>query len=108
MPLNFRETLNGYEDFGEMAVNFRYYLFNVRSYDEAELLELANLISVVFKLDSTDSIEDILTAIKKFTDVIKGVPFKKSTRKISFVLFGSLLQNPYANKSYRNHMAGTA
>ncbi len=93
VPLTFRETLSSYEDFGEMAVNFRYHLFNVRSYDEAELLELSNLISVVFKLDSTDSIEEILTAIVEFTDVIKGLTkeeFKLFTDWTKQILAGNL------------------
>ena len=70
MPLNFKETLDSHEEFGDLVVNFRYTLIPVRSYSEEELLEMANLIALVFRLDSVDSVEEILEAFFKFSSVI--------------------------------------
>ncbi len=70
VPLNFKETLDSHEEFGDLVVNFQYTLIPVRSYSEEELLELANLIALVFRLDSLDSVEEILEAFFKFSFVI--------------------------------------
>ena len=70
VPLNFKETLESHEAFGDLVVNFRYSLIPVRSYSEEELLETANLIALVFRLDSVDSVEEILEAFFKFSTVI--------------------------------------
>lgn len=70
VPLNFRETLNSYDIFGENLVDFRYILIPVQSYSEAELLELSNLIALIFRLDRVDNLEEILETFVKFISVI--------------------------------------
>ena len=70
VPLNFKETLNSYDIFGEHLVDFRYILIPVQSYSEAELLELSNLIALIFRLDRVDDLEEILETFVKFFSVI--------------------------------------
>ena len=71
VPLSFKETLDSYHLFGEYLVDFRYFLFNVQEYTEEELLELSNLISVVFMLDRGEELEEIVDCFYRMISVIK-------------------------------------
>ncbi|MDO9535978.1 MAG: Rpn family recombination-promoting nuclease/putative transposase [Bacillota bacterium] len=51
VPLNFKETLDGYTLFAEHVLDFRYILINVQAYDEEELLKLSGLMGAIFLLD---------------------------------------------------------
>ncbi len=72
-PLTFKETLDSYQLFGEHLVDFRYFLINVHSYTEEELLELSNLISVVFMLDRVEELEEIVECFYKAVSVIRNL-----------------------------------
>jgi len=58
---SFRETLARHEEFDEFVLDFRYILFDVRRYDDDDLLELANVIGAAFFIDKTkDKAKDLL------------------------------------------------
>jgi len=65
VPLSFKETLDSYQLFGEYLVDFRYFLINVHEYSEEELMELSNLVSVVFMLDQVEELEEIIECFHK-------------------------------------------
>jgi len=71
VPLSLKETLDSYQLFGEYLVDFRYFLINVHGYSEEELLELSNLISVVFMLDRVEELEEIVDCFYRAVSVIK-------------------------------------
>lgn len=71
VPLSFKETLDSYQLFGDYLVDFRYFLINVHSYKEEELLELSNLMSVVFMLDRMEELEEIVDCFYRLISVIK-------------------------------------
>ena len=58
---SFRETLARYEEFDEFVLDFKYILFDVRRYNDDDLLELANVIGATFFIDKTkDKEKDLL------------------------------------------------
>ena len=58
---SFRETLARYEEFDEFVLDFKYILFDVRRYNDDDLLELANVIGATFFIDkTTDKEKDLL------------------------------------------------
>ncbi|NMB40909.1 MAG: transposase [Firmicutes bacterium] len=71
VPLNFKETLNGYELFNEHVLDFQYILINVRTYDEEELLRLSGVIGAVFLVDQATNFEEIIENLKKLVETIK-------------------------------------
>jgi len=71
---SFKETLFKYEEFGDLAVNFQYILFDVRRYKDEDLLELANLIASVFFIDkTTDRSNELLKRLNKVVEKLKGL-----------------------------------
>jgi len=71
---SFKETLFKYEEFGDLAVNFHYILFDVRRYKDEDLLELANLIASVFFIDkTTDRSNELLKRLNKVVEKLKGL-----------------------------------
>ena len=87
VPLNFKETLAGYEMFGTQALDFQYILINVHSYKEKELLELADLFGAVFLVDQAEDLENIITRLKLLADTIKNLDWEE------FGLFTSWVEN---------------
>jgi len=77
IPLNFKETLDSHQLFGDYLVDFRYFLINVHGYSEDELIELSNLVSVVFMLDRVEELEDILECFHKSIAVIKKLSLEE-------------------------------
>jgi len=77
VPLNFKETLDSHQLFGDYLVDFRYFLINVHGYSEDELMELSNLVSVVFMLDRVEELEDILECFHKSIAVIKKLSLEE-------------------------------
>jgi len=69
---SFKETLFKYEEFGDLVVNFQYILFDVRRYQDKDLLELANLIASVFFIDKTaDQSNELITRLNKVAEKLK-------------------------------------
>ena len=68
-PLNFKESLNNPELFGEHVLDFRYILINVYDYDREELLRLRNLMGAVFLLDRAEDFKEIIECLKELTEV---------------------------------------
>ncbi|MDO9592461.1 MAG: Rpn family recombination-promoting nuclease/putative transposase [Erysipelotrichaceae bacterium] len=71
VPLNFKETLDGFELFMEHVLDFRYNLISVSSYDQEELLELSSLMGAVFLLDQAKDLEEVIERLKKLLVTIK-------------------------------------
>jgi predicted transposase/invertase (TIGR01784 family) len=70
-PLNFKETLDGFELFSEQVLDFRYILINVHAYEEKELLELSNLLGAVFLVDQARDLKEIIERLKKLAETIR-------------------------------------
>ena len=58
---SFSETLTRHEEFDEFVLDFKYILFDVKRYNDEDLLNLANVIGAVFFIDKTkDKGKDLL------------------------------------------------
>ncbi|QSZ27757.1 Rpn family recombination-promoting nuclease/putative transposase [Aceticella autotrophica] len=71
--LNFKETIDSYELFGENIIDFKYILIDVNRYSEEELLQLSNLIGSIFLLDRKTDREKLLERLRKLTNVLKNL-----------------------------------
>lgn len=76
VPKNFKEMIEGYEIFGGELLDFSYLLFDVKNYEEEELLSLANIVSTIFYLDKQSDIETISIKLKTIINVIKNLSEK--------------------------------
>jgi predicted transposase/invertase (TIGR01784 family) len=71
---SFRETLTRHEEFGEFILDFKYILFDVRRYNDEDLLELTNIIGSVFFIEKTkDKGEELLERLRLVTKGIQGL-----------------------------------
>lgn len=71
---SFKETLYEYEQFGELVIDFKYILFDIRRYRDEELLELANLIAAVFFIDKTkDKSNEIIGRLQEVAVKLQGL-----------------------------------
>lgn len=71
---SFKETLFKYEEFGDLVIDFKYILFDVRRYKDEELLQLANLIASVFFIDKTkDKSSELIDRLKEVAAKVKGL-----------------------------------
>lgn len=70
---SYKEYLRNYHMFGEYAVDFKYILLNVNEYPDEELLELSNLISMVFLIDKTKDFQQMMETLKRMIEPLKKV-----------------------------------
>lgn len=70
---SYKEYLKNSDIFGDYAVDFKYILLNVNGYEDEELLELSNLISLVFLIDKTKNFVEIMENLKRMIEPLKKV-----------------------------------
>jgi predicted transposase/invertase (TIGR01784 family) len=70
---SYKEYLRNSDMFGEYAVDFKYILLNVNGYPDEELLELSNLISMVFLIDKTKDFQQMMETLKRMIEPLKKV-----------------------------------
>ncbi|WMJ82291.1 Rpn family recombination-promoting nuclease/putative transposase [Clostridium sp. MB40-C1] len=70
---NFKEMLQGYELFGDNVLDFNYILFDVNRYDKEDLLEIANMVSLVFLLEQNISKEELVKRLRSSAFVLKRI-----------------------------------
>ena len=70
---SYKEYLRNSDIFGEYAVDFKYILLNVNGYPDKELLELSNLISLVFLIDKTKDYEEMMATLKKMIEPLSKI-----------------------------------
>ena len=62
----FSETLASNELFGDFLLNFKYIPFDVARYKEQELLQLSNLIGVVFYIDQKLQYDEMIRRLENW------------------------------------------
>jgi predicted transposase/invertase (TIGR01784 family) len=80
---SFKQTLAGWEQFGEYVLDFKYILIDVLRYPPESLIKLANLIGSVFFLDRQSNFDECMRRMKK----IKKVVFNFDDQRL--LIFGS-------------------
>jgi hypothetical protein len=70
----FRDTLDGQEWFGEELLDFQYILIDVHEYTEERLLELSNLIGMVFLLERKPDIPSFMEQLQRLTRALEELP----------------------------------
>ncbi len=71
---SFRETLARHEEFDEFVLDFKYILFDVRRYNDEDLLKLSNVIGAAFFIDKTmDKANDLLGRLKAVAKRMHGL-----------------------------------
>ena len=70
---NFREYQIGNELFDNNIVDFNYLLLNVNTYDDNELFNISNLISLVFALDKKGDGERLIKTLKRALKTLTGL-----------------------------------
>ena len=70
---SYKEYLRNSDLFGEYAVDFNYILLNVNGYPDEELLELSNLISLVFLIDKTKDYEEMMATLEKMIEPLRKI-----------------------------------
>lgn len=70
---SYKEYLRNSDIFGEYAVDFKYILLNVNSYPDEELMELSNLISMVFLIDKTKDYGEMMATLKKMIEPLRKI-----------------------------------
>lgn len=71
---SFRETLARHEEFDEFVLDFKYILFDVRRYNDEDLLNLANVIGAAFFIDKTkDKANDLLDRLEAVAKRMQGL-----------------------------------
>src|SRR5690554_4333700 len=68
---SFKEMLSGAELFQDYFVDFRYILIDVNRYDKQSLIELANLVGVVFLLDQAIDQDERFKRLIQISDVLE-------------------------------------
>lgn len=90
---NFKEILNGYEEFEDNIVDFRYLLFDVNRMDKEELVEIANVVSSVFLLDQDMNVAEIANRLK-----LVGKIMRKTTTSEQKKIFNKWVFNVLGNR----------
>lgn len=67
---DFKQAQAGYEHFGEYLVNFKYVLFDVHRYNDADLLKEANVIASVFFMDKRISLSEAVARLKTLAKAV--------------------------------------
>jgi len=67
---NFKEILNGYENFESHVLDFNYILFDVNRYSEEDLLKAAKMVSTVFLLDQKIKPDELIERLRNSLNVI--------------------------------------
>lgn len=70
---SYKEYLRNSDMFGEYAVDFKYILLNVNGYPDEELLELSNLISMVFLIEKAKDFSEMVLSLKKIIEPLKNI-----------------------------------
>lgn len=65
---SFGEYQNGFDEFKEYALDFKYILFDVNRYNKEELKRLSNLIGSVFYMDRKDISRDLMSRLRDLAD----------------------------------------
>jgi hypothetical protein len=84
---SYKEYLRNSDMFGEYAVDFNYILLNVNGYTDEELLELENLISLVFVIDKAKDFEDLMESLRKMMEPLGKVSLE------DYLMFKHWLKN---------------
>jgi hypothetical protein len=71
---SFREMISKEYLFGNDLIDFKYLLFDVQRYTEAELLELSNVIGSVFLLEQKADLELLISRFRKLSTAIQLMP----------------------------------
>jgi hypothetical protein len=69
----YKEYLRNSDIFGEYAVDFKYILLNVNGYPDEELLELSNLISLIFLIDKTKDYGEMMATLEKMIEPLSKI-----------------------------------
>lgn len=69
----FRETLDGEEWFGNELPDFQYILIDIHRYDEQSLLELSNVIGLVFLLDRKTDLHVFIKRLEQATPLLENI-----------------------------------
>ena len=70
---SYKEYLRNSDLFGEYAVDFKYILLNVNGYPDEELLELSNLISLIFLIDKTKDYGEMMATLQKMIEPLRKI-----------------------------------
>ncbi|KLU61972.1 hypothetical protein CEB3_c16700 [Peptococcaceae bacterium CEB3] len=74
---NFQGLFVNPEDYIPYVLDFRYYLVNVRSFAEGELLAFSNLVATIFALDQRMEAEELLPRLRRFMNVLQRLKPKE-------------------------------
>lgn len=101
---NFKEILNGYEEFEDNIVDFRYLLFDVNRMDKEELVEIANVVSSVFLLDQDMDVSEIANRLKLVGKIMRRTTTseqKKIFNKWVFNVLGNRFEKDKQKEMYK-------
>jgi Uncharacterized conserved protein len=70
---SFRKLLNGEKFIQDNLIDFNYILLDVNRYTEEELLEVSNLVSAVFLLDSNVNEKQLIRRLKKSIFILRKI-----------------------------------
>ena len=90
---SFKEVLSNYELFEENIVDFKYMLFDINKIDKEELVEIADLVSVIFLLDQDIEIEEIIERLRFI-----GKLLSRKASKEQIKIFRSWIINIFKNR----------
>lgn len=70
---NFKDILQGNELFGNNILDFSYILFDVNRYEKETLLELANMVSLLFLMEQDITKEELVNRLRSSVFVLKKI-----------------------------------
>jgi hypothetical protein len=70
---SYKDYLRNSDLFGEYAVDFKYILLNVNGYPDEKLLELSNLISLIFLIDKTKDYSEMMATLQKMIEPLRKI-----------------------------------
>ena len=77
-PIQFKEMIASYLQFGNHIVDFNYILLDVNRYDEQELYNIANLLSSIFVIDrKAKNQEELLVRLRQLMTGLQSLTYKQ-------------------------------
>jgi predicted transposase/invertase (TIGR01784 family) len=96
---NFKEILEGYENFENHVLDFNYILFDVNRYSEEELLKASKMISTVFLLDQKMKPTELLERLRNSLGVISKITPEQFTVFKRWLKYIVVARMPDKNKT---------
>jgi hypothetical protein len=79
VPERYREYLLKSQEFDGLLYDFNYIIIDIHRLDEEKLMEQSNLISIIFALDRSDDIMELLARLKILLVKVKKLPILEQT-----------------------------